>query len=136
MRLIVDGWAGIGQTGPRMSYILILTFIILMTYVLLVTNNRIAAGRDIDAMVVTSKINNNGRIVLPAKIRKSMGLKPGSTLVMWLKDGILQVESHEERIRRVQQEFSRFSKPGVLASDELVAERREEAQREMEEWLG
>jgi len=107
-----------------------------MTYVLLVTNNRIAAGRDIDAMVVTSKINNNGRIVLPAKIRKSMGLKPGSTLVMWLKDGILQVESHEERIRRVQQEFSRFSKPGVLASDELVAERREEAQREMEEWLG
>jgi len=65
-----------------------------------------------------------------------MGLEPGDVVVMSLEDGVLRIESQLARIRRFQEEFKRFATPGTLASDELIAERREEARREMEEWLG
>jgi len=84
----------------------------------------------------TARVNENGRIVIPADIRKAMGLKPGDSVVMRLEDGVLMIESHLARIRRIQEEFKRYAKPGVLMSDELIADRREEARREMEEWLG
>jgi AbrB family looped-hinge helix DNA binding protein len=82
---------------------------------------------------VRCKINQNGRIVIPAAIRHEMGLKTGETLLMEVEDGVLRIESYSARIRRIQQEFAQYAKPGVLASDELIAERREEARREEEE---
>ena len=82
---------------------------------------------------VSSKINQNGRIVIPAAIRREMGLKAGESLLMEVEDGVLRIESYSARIRRIQQEFAQYAKPGVLASDELIAERREEARREEEE---
>ena len=91
---------------------------------------------DITQESVASRLNDNGRIVIPAKIRKSMGLKPGDVVVMSLEDGVLRMESHLAKIRRIQKEFKKFATPGTLASDELIAERREEARREMEESLG
>jgi AbrB family looped-hinge helix DNA binding protein len=81
---------------------------------------------------VSSKINQNGRIVIPAAIRREMGLKAGDTVLMEMEDGVLRMETHLARIRRIQQEFAQYRKPGVLASDELIAERREEARREEE----
>lgn len=86
---------------------------------------------------VRSTLNDNGRIVIPAKIRKAMGVKPGDVVMMMLgDDGVLHIESQMAKIRRVQEEFKKFAKPGVPASAGLIAERREEARREMEEWLG
>lgn len=84
-----------------------------------------------------ARINENGRIVIPAEIRQKLGLKPGDTVLMKLDtDGVLRIESHMARIRMIQDELKKYAKPGVLMSDELIAERREEARREMEEWLG
>ena len=86
---------------------------------------------------VKSRINDNGRILIPAAIRRSMGLKPGDALVMSLEDdGVLRIESQLARIRTIQEEFKKFANRGTLASDELIADRREEARREMEERLG
>jgi len=51
-------------------------------------------------------------------------------------DGVLRIESQLARVRRIQEDFKKFATPGTLASDELIADRRQEAQREMEEWLG
>jgi AbrB family looped-hinge helix DNA binding protein len=85
---------------------------------------------------VKTRINEQGRIVIPAEIRRRMDLKPGETVLMDFEDGILRIESHRARIRRIQEEFKKYAKPGVLASDELIAKRREEARREMEESLG
>jgi len=42
-------------------------------------------------------------------------------------------ESHRARIRRIQRECEKYARPGILASDELIAERREEFRREEEE---
>ena len=85
----------------------------------------------------SSKINQNGRIVIPAAIRQEMGLKAGESLLMEFEDGVLRIESHRARIRRIQEEFKKIIPPGgMLMSDELIAERREEARREMEAGLG
>ena len=77
----------------------------------------------------------NGRIVIPAAIREELGFKPGETLLMDVNDGVLRIESYPVRVRRIQREIAQFIKPtpGILASDELIAERREEARREEEE---
>jgi AbrB family looped-hinge helix DNA binding protein len=84
-----------------------------------------------------SKINQNGRIVIPAAIRDEMGLKAGDTVLMEVEEGVLRIETHRARIRRIQEEFKKTIPPGgMLMSDELIAERREEARREMEEGLG
>jgi ribose 1,5-bisphosphokinase PhnN len=52
-----------------------------------------------------------------------------------VEDGVLRMESHRARIRRIQKEFAQYIRPDVLASDELIAERREEARREEEEMV-
>lgn len=86
---------------------------------------------------VRVKINPNGRIVIPAAIRTQLGFTPGDTLLMTVEDDALKIESHRARIRRIQQEFKKYIKPGeMLMSDQLIADRREEARREVEEGLG
>jgi len=85
---------------------------------------------------VTSRINENGRVVIPAVIRRQMGLKAGDAVVMEVEDGVLRIESHRARIRRIQESLGRLIPPGRCLSDELIADRREEARREMEEALG
>jgi AbrB family looped-hinge helix DNA binding protein len=81
----------------------------------------------------SAKINQNGRIVIPAAIREELGIAPGDTLLMDVEDGVLRIESYPARIRRIQREFAQYVRPGILASDELIAERREEFRREEEE---
>lgn len=83
-----------------------------------------------------AKINANGRIVIPSKLRQEMGVKPGDGVVMTVENGVLRMESYFSVIQRIQEEFRPFRKPGALASEELIAERREEARRELEEALG
>jgi AbrB family looped-hinge helix DNA binding protein len=79
-------------------------------------------------------LSANGRIVIPAAIREELGFSPGDTLLMDVEDDVLRIESYPARIRRIQREFAKYAKPGILASDELIAERREEARREEEEF--
>ena len=85
---------------------------------------------------VRSKLNDNGRIVIPAEIRSKMGIKPGDTLFLTLEGDVLKVESQMARIRRIQESMRALIPGDRLLSDELIAERREEARREIEEWLG
>ncbi len=86
-----------------------------------------------DLLHAKTRLSPNGRVLIPAAIREEMGFVPGESLLMGVEDGVLRIESYRARIRRIQQEVARYCKPGVLASDELIAERREEARREEEE---
>lgn len=78
-------------------------------------------------------INESGRLVIPVALRKELGIKPGERLFMEVVDGVLRVQTHLSVIRKIQEEMKKYATPGVLVSDELIAERREEARREMEE---
>jgi len=85
---------------------------------------------------IETRINQNGRIVIPAVIRKGMGLKLGDSVVMSLEDGILRIEPQRARVRRVQQSPGKLIPADRVLSGALIAERREETRREAEEWLG
>jgi AbrB family looped-hinge helix DNA binding protein len=78
-------------------------------------------------------LSSNGRIVIPAAIRQELGFTPGETLLMHVEDGVLRIESYSARIRRVQESLKQYISPDRILSDELIAERREEARREEEE---
>jgi AbrB family looped-hinge helix DNA binding protein len=87
-------------------------------------------------MGVQARINENGRIVVPALIRKSMGLKLGDSVVMSLESGVLRIEPHRARLRKMQDESAMAAIPEAPAPSGLVREPRGELQGEIEEWLG
>jgi AbrB family looped-hinge helix DNA binding protein len=89
-----------------------------------------------EAPTTDTKVNENGRILIPAAIREQMGIKPGDSVVLTLEDGVLRVESYRATIRKMQQEMQQYKKPGVSVTDEFIAERREEARRERELGIG
>jgi AbrB family looped-hinge helix DNA binding protein len=84
----------------------------------------------------TTKINENGRILIPSAIREQMALKAGDSVVLTFENGVLRVESYLAIVRKIQEDFKPFRKPGVSMVDEFIAEKREEARREMEDYLG
>ena len=76
------------------------------------------------------QIGAQGRMVVPAPIRKALGFQPGETLVARVEDDHLVIEKPESVERRIR---ARFRKAGERSlAEELIAERREEARRENE----
>ena len=89
-----------------------------------------------DEGVVTARLSDNGRIVIPAEIRQKLELSPGDTVLLSVEGYVLKIEPQRARIRRIQQSMRQFLPPDRVLSDALIADRREEARRETEEWLG
>lgn len=69
------------------------------------------------------KLGEGGRFVIPAFMREAMGIKPGDVLICHVVDGELRVRSYLDNIRRIQQEVSKYKKPGESVVDEFLAER-------------
>jgi len=78
-------------------------------------------------------LSPNGRIVIPAAIRKELGFEVGGMLLMEVENGVLRVESFDARLARFQDELIELAGPERMVSDELIAERRAEAWREQVE---
>ena len=76
------------------------------------------------------RINENGRIVIPASYRKALGVDIGDEIILRMEDDELRITTMKRKIERAQRIARKYVKPGVLLSDELIAERREEAKRE------
>ena len=79
------------------------------------------------------RLGEDGRIVIPAAARRELGLTPGQTLVVESDGDRLLIRSGDAVLRETQDYFRRFATPGVSAADELIADRREEAAREVAE---
>jgi AbrB family looped-hinge helix DNA binding protein len=80
-----------------------------------------------------ARIGAGGRLVIPAEIRRALGLKDGESVVLRVEDGELRVWSVREGIRRAQAIASKYIRPGESMVDELIAERRAENARDEEE---
>lgn len=78
------------------------------------------------------KMSDGGRVVVPAEIRKALGLKDGDTVLWELVDGEARLTTKRERLRRAQALIERYcpKRPGESIVDELIAERRAEAMKE------
>lgn len=72
----------------------------------------------------------DGRIVIPAAARKELGLKSGDTLVLESDGTSLLIRTAEAVLEETQAYFRQFLTPGVSEVDELIAERRAEADAE------
>lgn len=67
-----------------------------------------------------------GRVVIPAEFRRALGIEPGTRLVVRIEDDHLVVEKAAAVEARIRAMFA-----GVEGGvDDLIAERRREAERE------
>jgi AbrB family looped-hinge helix DNA binding protein len=81
------------------------------------------------------KIDSAGRIVIPAEMRVAMLVKPGDTVTAEVVEGEFRIVSPEVALKRVQASARKWKAkhPGVDLVEELIADRREEARRELEQ---
>lgn len=76
------------------------------------------------------RVNQNGRVVIPAAFRKAMGIRAGDEVVLRLEEDELRITTLRRRIARAQRLVRRHVKQGTSLVDELIAERREAAKGE------
>ena len=79
------------------------------------------------------RLDRTGRLLIPSQFRKEMDLNGGSEVIVALDKGELRVYTRDLAIRRIQEACRKLATPGVSIVDELIAERREEARRELED---
>ncbi|MDO8689431.1 MAG: AbrB/MazE/SpoVT family DNA-binding domain-containing protein [Dehalococcoidia bacterium] len=82
----------------------------------------------IDASV---RVGRQGRLVIPAEIRKRLGVKEGDRLLMRLQGERLVLETRAAVLARVKGAFADVPRDVSLV-EELLADRRAEAAREEE----
>ena len=80
--------------------------------------------------MISMKMSEGGRVVIPVEIRRQLGIKDGDT-VMWEIDGSeARLTTKAARIKRAQALVRRHVPANVSLSQELIAERRRESPRE------
>ena len=79
---------------------------------------------------VRMRVNENGRIVIPAAFRKVLGIEVGDEVVLRLQDDELRITTQQHRIQRAQERARKYLKPGTSLVKELLDERREAARHE------
>jgi AbrB family looped-hinge helix DNA binding protein len=81
-------------------------------------------------MTETVVLGESGRIVLPAAIRKELGLKTGDLLTISYDQGAIRILSRKMALQSIRAGIikQRGSLDGIL--DEFLAEKHEEAARE------
>jgi AbrB family looped-hinge helix DNA binding protein len=77
------------------------------------------------------ELGAGGRLVIPAPMRAALGMKEGDKVLVRLEANELRIYTYEEATRRAQEMVRSFVSPGVSLVDELIADRRAEAAREM-----
>jgi antitoxin PrlF len=77
-----------------------------------------------------TKVIKGGRLQLPVDIRKQLGFSDGDTVILEVVGNELRVRSQLEGIRRIQERLRAFIPRDVSLSDELIADRRREAENE------
>lgn len=75
------------------------------------------------------QVGAQGRLVIPAALRKALQLKPGDRLIARRVDDSLVLERRETVERRLKERFGHIPAT-VNLTDDLIAERRTEAANE------
>jgi AbrB family looped-hinge helix DNA binding protein len=77
------------------------------------------------------KVGGGGRLVIPAEFRRRLGLEPGMSVVLSeTAEGDLRVATLDAGLRRSRQLVRRYVQPGESLVDELLADRRQERDRD------
>jgi AbrB family looped-hinge helix DNA binding protein len=81
-------------------------------------------------MSESTSIDKSGRLIVPAALRRQLGIRPGDRLHLRVVDGELRISTWQQAVDRVQKSLAEY-RPGdqeELTSEILIRERREEGQ--------
>jgi AbrB family looped-hinge helix DNA binding protein len=81
-------------------------------------------------METRQRVNENGRVVIPASFRKVLGINIGDEVILRMEDDEVRITTLKRRIERAQRLVRKHVKRGASLVDELIAERREAARNE------
>jgi len=76
------------------------------------------------------RVNENGRLVIPASFRKALGINPGDEVILRIEDDELRITTLKRNIERAQRLVRKHVKSGTSLVNELIEERRKAAQDE------
>ena len=79
---------------------------------------------------VRVKMGTNGRLVVPAKLRKEIGLADGKSVLLEAVKGELRVRPLEDVVQHAQDRLRQFLGDKKSLSEELIKDRHIEADRE------
>ena len=71
------------------------------------------------------RVNENGRVVIPAPFRKRLGINIGDEVVLRIENDELHITTLKRNLERAQRLVRKHVKPGTSLVDELIRERRE-----------
>jgi len=77
-------------------------------------------------------VQEGGRVVIPASLRKEFIMKPGSEVVFVVENGDLIIRSKHQILAAARKYFKEHLKYEGSLVDELIADRRKEAAKELE----
>ena len=78
-------------------------------------------------MQIKTRLGSDGRIVLPAVVRRALGLRPGDQLIVDVEGQEIRLVTVAEAARRAQELVRHYVDPGESLAESLVAERRRES---------
>ena len=76
------------------------------------------------------RVDSAGRIVVPAGLRRALGIGTGQELLLSLDDGFVRMQTIDAALARVRAIARRRRSSGASVVDEFIAERRAEAATE------
>jgi AbrB family looped-hinge helix DNA binding protein len=76
------------------------------------------------------RVNENGRVVIPAAFREALGINVGDEVVLRIENDEIRITTLKRRLERAQRLVRKHVKPGESLAQELIAERREAARNE------
>jgi AbrB family looped-hinge helix DNA binding protein len=74
--------------------------------------------------VYHAKLNDEGRLVIPAVCRRQIGLQPGQEVLLKVTPEGVLLYTQEQSLKRLQDWVVKSTPPDVSLVDELIAERR------------
>jgi AbrB family looped-hinge helix DNA binding protein len=81
-------------------------------------------------MAEVTRLSEGERITIPAKLRRALHLKVGDPLLIEIADGELRIFTPDRAVQRAQQILSPYLAGKPSLADELIAERRAEAEHD------
>lgn len=83
-----------------------------------------------DSKAVSVRIGPQGRVVIPAELRRELEIEPGETFIVHVESQRLVLERREQILERMRRELRGTAVDDTSVVDELIAERRAAAKRE------
>ena len=83
-------------------------------------------------MTGSAKMDAQGRLLLPAGVRRAMDLQPGTAVLIRYEQGKVVLENRDRAIAAIQARLKARRKGKGSAVEEFLAERRREGRRELE----